>query len=99
MNDTSISWHRRLYDRLRGLGGLTVGLVIGAAAFGATTAVAGPSDLTDPGGPQQDPQEECREGCDDEEINGEFWQGFGVYILEQIFDAPPSPPDRLATNS
>ena len=41
MNDIAISWHRRLYERLRGWGGLLVGLVIGAVAFGASTAGAG----------------------------------------------------------
>ena len=44
MNDTAISWHRRLYDRLRGWGGLMLGLTIGAVAFGASTAGAGPTD-------------------------------------------------------
>ena len=50
MNDTAITWHRRLYDRLRGWGGLMLGLIIGAVAFGVSTAGAGPTDdLQDPG--------------------------------------------------
>ena len=71
MNDTTISWHRRLYERLRGWGGLMVGLLIGAAAFGASTAGAG-GDLKDPGGPQK-LEEECAEGCDQEEISEWVW--------------------------
>ena len=63
MNDTAITWSRRLYERLRGWGGLILGLTIGAVAFGVSTAGAGPTDdLQDPAGPQGI-KEECAEGC------------------------------------
>jgi hypothetical protein len=102
MNDTAISWHRRLAERLRGWGGLTVGLLIGAAAFGASTAGAG-GDLQDPGGQQRIPPEigeECAEGCDQEEKNEYVWgEGLSEYIIEQVFEAPPPPPGRVAAET
>jgi hypothetical protein len=95
MNDTAISWHRRLYDRLRGWGGLMLGLIIGAVAFGASTAGAGPS-LQDPAMRQQGIEEECAEGCDFEENKEHFWgEGLGEYILKRIFEAPPAPTDQI----
>jgi hypothetical protein len=102
MNDTAITGHRRLYDRLRGRGGLIAGLMIGAVAFGASTVGAG-GDLKDPGGQQRIPpeiDEECAEGCDQEEINEYVWgEGLSEYILEQVFEAPPQPPDRVAADT
>jgi hypothetical protein len=102
MNDIVKPWHRRLHDRLRGGGGLLVGLIIGAAAFGASTAGAG-GDLKDPGGQQRIPpeiDEECAEGCDQEEINEYVWgEGLSEYILEQVFEAPPAPPERVAADT
>lgn len=93
MNDIGNAWHRRLHERLRGWGGLMVGLVIGAAAFGASTAGAGGGDLKDPGGPQQI-EEECAEGCDNEEVREWIWNGEG--FLETIWAPPPTTPVRLA---
>jgi hypothetical protein len=98
MNDTAISWHRRLYDRLRGWGGLLLGLIIGAVAFGASTAGAGPTDdLQDPGG-QQRIEEECAEGCSWEEWREHTWNGEG--FLESVFAPPPTTttPVRLVAN-
>ena len=98
MNDTAIAWHRRLYDRLRGWGGLIMGLTIGAVAFGVSTVGAGPTDdLQDPGG-QQRIEEECAEGCDDEEWRE--WVVTGEFFLEDYF-APPPPtttPVRVVAN-
>jgi len=74
-----------------------VGLIIGAVAFGASTAGAGPSDLEDPGGRQPSIEEECREGCDNEEISEYVWgEGLTEYILEQALEAPPTTTGRLA---
>jgi len=97
-DDHAIHWYRRLYDRLRGSGGLTLGLIIGAVAFGASTAGAGPSGLQDPGGLRRGIAEECREGCDQEEANEHLWgDGLTEYILDQVFEAPPTTtPRRLA---
>jgi hypothetical protein len=98
MNDTAIAWHRRLYDRLSGWGGLIMGLTIGAVAFGASTVGAGPTDdLQDPGG-QQRIDEECAEGCDSEEKRE--WVVTGEFFLEDYF-APPPPttiPVRVVAN-
>jgi hypothetical protein len=103
MNNSANVGRRRLRDRLRGGGGLMLGLLIGAAAFGASTAGAGGGDLKDPGGQQRIPPEigeECAEGCDDEEISEYVWgEGLSEYILEQVFEAPPPPPDRVAANT
>jgi hypothetical protein len=95
MNDVAIPWHRRLYERLRGWGGLMVGLIVGAMAFGVSTVGAGSDDLKDPGG-QQQIDEECAEGCDGEEIHE--WAVNGEWFLEDIFWAPPTTttPDRVA---
>ena len=102
MNDIPISWQRRLYDRIRRWRGLMPGLVIGAVAFGASTAGAG-GDLKDPGGQQRIPpeiDEECAEGCDQEEINEYVWgEGLGEYIIEQVLEAPPAPPGRVAAET
>ena len=102
MNDIAISWQRRLYDRIRRWRGLIPGLVIGAVAFGASTAGAG-GDLRDPGGQQRIPpeiDEECAEGCDQEEINEYVWgEGLGEYIIEQVLEAPPAPPGRVAADT
>ena len=95
MNDRANSWHRRLGGRLRGWGGLIVGLIIGATAFGVSTAGAG-GDLQDPGGPQQI-KEECAEGCDFEEVREWTWNG--EPFLEHIWSPPPTTtPVRVATN-
>lgn len=94
MNNNDTAWRRRLGGRVRGWGGLLSGLVIGAVAFGFSTAGAGGDDLKDPGGRQRIPPEigeECSEGCDNEEINEYVWgEGLTEYILEQAFDAPPT---------
>jgi hypothetical protein len=87
---------RRRYDRLRSWGGLALGVGIGAIAFGASTAGAGPSDVQSPGGPRPHLKEECAEGCDNEEVREWIWNG--EPFLETIY-APPattSPPVRLA---
>jgi hypothetical protein len=97
VNDSANTRHRRLYERLRGWGGLIVGLTIGAVAFGVSTAGAGPTDdLQDPTGPQGI-KEECAEGCDGEEIHE--WAVTGEWFLEELWAPPPTTttPVRVAS--
>src|SRR5262245_28502020 len=87
MRGNAIAWHRRVYERLRSWGGLFVGLVIGAVAFGMSTAGAGSSDdLQDPAGPQRI-DEECAEGCSQEEVREWIWNG--EPFLEDVLWSPP----------
>lgn len=97
MNDNAIPWHLSLYDRLRGWGGLTLGLIIGAVAFGASTAGAGGGggDLTIPAG-QQQIKEECAEGCDFEEVREWTWNG--EPFLEHVWAPTTTTPVRLVAN-
>jgi hypothetical protein len=95
MAEHSSAGDRRRYERLRGWGSLVVGLGIGAVAFGASTAGAGPSDVQSPGGPRPHLKEECAEGCDNEEVREWIWNG--EPFLETVFAPPPTttPPVRL----
>jgi hypothetical protein len=102
VNDDATRWRRRLNEKLRGWGGLIVGLGIGALAFGASTAGAGPADdLQDPGG-QQYIKEECAEGCDDEEIRewvvtGEIYNEALIEWGREQLEAPPTTTAQLTT--
>ena len=96
MNDIAISWHRRLsraatrlgrpdggpHHRCRRLRGVHRRRRRGRPAGPGRTA-ADPPEI----------DEECAEGCDQEEINEYVWgEGLGEYILEQVFEAPPATP-------
>ena len=94
MDNTAISWHRRLYGRLRGWGGPMVGIVIGAAAFGASTAGAGSARICRTRQGPAEIREECAEGCDQEEKNEWVWRR--ASSRQSGRRRPPPTPVRLA---
>ena len=79
-----------------------VGLIIGAAAFGASTAGAG-GDLQGPGRTAAHPaeiEEECAEGCDQEEINEYVWgEGLPRVHHRTGLRGPPRPPSGVAADT
>ena len=86
MNDTAITWSRRLYDRLRGWGGLILYLTIGAVASGVSTAGAGPICRTPQG--RRGIEGGVRGRLQVREVREWTWNG--EPFLEHVWAPPPT---------